>query len=97
MQDSSAAKKKEVLEINRDNISLIPTNNTNNNINNSNSSSSNNNTADDDGGVVPAGRFYFGMNGFEEEEEDGGVPSLPTAVGKVKENQALSQPYRKPR
>ncbi len=44
----------------------------------------------------PPIKFYFGMEG------DGGLnePELPaklTAVGKVKANEALAQPFRKPR
>ena len=44
--------------------------------------------------IAPVSRFYFGMNGGLEPES---TPSLPTAVGKVKENQTLAQPFRKPR
>jgi len=59
---------------------------------------------------VPPTRFYFGMNGAEPSLlnncaslNGGGIDGAPhesarpTAVGKVKENQALSQPFRKPR
>ena len=56
---------------------------------------------DEDDGEPPARppppiKFYFGMEG------DGGlnepeVPAKLTAVGKVKANEALAQPFRKPR
>jgi hypothetical protein len=40
-------------------------------------------------------RFYFGMNGPQGGET--GPADARTAVGKVRDNQALSQPFRKPR
>jgi hypothetical protein len=40
-------------------------------------------------------RFYFGMNAPGEYEA--ATEAKATAVGKVRDNQTLSQPFRKPR
>ena len=46
----------------------------------------------------PPATFYFGMNGDESDVTCASrEPPKLTAVGKVKENETLAQPFRKPR